>query len=227
MAGGFGLIGKGGGAIANVDQNLQIWGLYHLIGSTVSVFVLGLDLGDFTVATDGSVTISLVDTVSQTASWTAAELIAADLSTYGESSVPISVKNGGAAVQVTVPIVIGVPYVAQGQRLRAITQDDSKGQQGAALGGTRRTHMFSALLQNTLGVRFGTLLTPSPYGSMLAATFTDDAGTALADGVAYSGVYWDTLTDDYTFDSMFCWQSDRPYPCTVVSTSSFVEIEER
>lgn len=227
MAGGFGLIGKGGGAIANVDQNLQIWGLYHLIGSTVQVFVLGLDLGDFVVATDGSVTISLVATVSQTAAWSAAQLIAADLSTYGESSTPISVKNGGAAVQVTVPIVIGVPFVAQGQRLRVVTQDDTKGQQGAALGVNRRSYMFSALLQNTVEVRFGTILTPSPYGSMLAAKFTDDAGTAIADGTAFSGVYWDTLTDDYSFDSMFCWQTDRPYPCTIVSTSSFIEVEER
>lgn len=223
---GFGLIGKGSGAIANVDQNLQIWGLYHLIGSIVQVFLLGLDLGDFTVATDGSVTVSLVATAGQPNVWSAAQLIAATAD-YGESSTVVSIKNGGAAVQTTVPIVIGVAYVAQGQRLRAITQDDTKGQQGAALGVERRGNMFAVLLQNTVEVRFGTVLTPAPYGSMLSATFTDDAGTASAAGTAFSGVYWDTLTDDYTFDSMFCWQSDRPYPCTIVSTSAFIEIEER
>lgn len=221
-----GMIGKGGSAAAGVDQSLQIWGLYHLIGSTVSVFVLGLDLGDFTVATDGSVTISLVTTVSQTAAWSAAQLIAAD-GDYGESSTPISVKNGGAAVQVSVPIVIGLPYISQGQRLRAITADDTKAQTGPALGVERRANQFSVLLQNTVQVRFGTSLTPSPTGAMLPAVFTNDAGTPIAEGAAFSGVYWDTLTDDYGFDSMFCWQIERPYPCTIVSASSFIETEER
>lgn len=226
MSGGFGLIAKGGGAVANVDQTMQIWGLAHLIGQTVSVYVLGLDLGDFTVATDGSVTISLVVTGSQTAAWSAAQLIAADAD-YGESSTPISVKNGGAAVQASVPIVIGLPYVSQGQRLRAITTDDTKSQTGAALGVNRRANQFSVLLQNAVQVRFGTSLTPAPTGAMLPAKFTDDAGTVLADGTAFSGVYWDTLTDDYGFDSMFCWQIERPYPCTIVSASSFIETEER
>ncbi len=223
---GFGLIGKGGGAIANVDQNLQIWGLYHLIGGTVSVFILGLDLGDVTVATDGSITVSLVVTGSQTAAWSAAQLIAAD-GDYGESTTPISVKNGGAAVQVSVPIVIGQPYIAQGQRLRAVAPDDTKTPTGAALGMNRRGHQFAVLLQNAVQVRFGTKLTPSPLGDMKAAVFTDAGGTPIADATTFSGVYWDTLNDDYSFDSMFCWQVERPYPCTVCAATVFLETEER
>lgn len=226
MAGGFGLIGKGGGAIANVDQNLQIWGLYHLIGTTVSVKLLGLDLGDFVVATDGSVTVSLVDTVNQTASWTAAELIAASAD-YGENTVPISVKNGGAAVQVNTDAVIGPPFVSQGQRLRASAADDTKTPTGPALGMTRRAHRFSMLFQNAVAVKVGSLLTPTPSGDMVAITFTDAAGTALADGTAYSGVWESTVVDDYSFDGMLCWQIDRPYPCTVVAATSFIETEER
>jgi hypothetical protein len=222
----FGMIGKGGGAVANVDKNLQIWGLYHLIGQTVSVFLLGLDLGDFTVATDGSITVSLVTTGSQTAAWSAAQLIAAD-GDYGESTTPISVKNGGAAVQVSVPIVVGSPFVSQGQRLRAIAPDDTKTQSGPALGLGRRGNQFAVLIQNTVRASFGTSLTPSPEGAMLPTTFTDAGGTPIAAGAAFSGVYWDTLTDDYSFDSMFCWQINRPYPCTIVSTTSFIEIEER
>jgi hypothetical protein len=126
-----------------------------------------------------------------------------------------------------VPIVIGVPYVSQGQRLRAIQPADTKAQQGPALGVERRAHMFSALMQNTVQVRFGSKLTPSPLGNMLPAKFTGASGIPIADGVQYSGVYWDTLTDDYSFDSMFCWQVERPYPCTIVSASSFIETQER
>jgi hypothetical protein len=223
---GFGLIGKGLNAIANVDQDMQIWGLYHLIGSTVSVAILGLDLGDFTVATDGSVTVSLVDTVTQTASWSAAELIAAN-GDYGEATTPISVKNGGAAVQVSVSIVIGVAYVSQGQRLRAAAADDTKTPTGPALGMTRRAHRFAALFQNVVSVRVGSSLTPTPAGDMLQVIFTDAAGGALADGVPFSGVYESPVVDDYSFDGMFSWQIERPYPCTICSATSFIETEER
>ncbi len=223
---GFGLIAKGGGAIAGVDQNMKIYGLYHLIGLTVSVAILGLDLGDFTVATDGSVTVSLVDTVSQTASWSAAELIAAD-DDYGEATTPISVANGGAAQKVSVSIVIGVPYISQGQRLRAIATNDARTMTGPALGLVRRTHEFAVLLQNTVLVRFGTALTPAPLGNMQQAVFLDSDGVPLADGVAFSGVYEDTLTDDSGYDSMFCWQVERPYPCTIVAATSFIETAER
>ncbi len=212
---GFGLIGKGKNPVAVVDQDLQIWGLYHLIGSTVQVAILGLDLGDFVVATDGSVTVSLVDTVSQTASWSAAELIAADGA------------NGGAAVQTSVSIVAGVAYVSQGQRLRAAAAADSKTPTGESLGMTRRADQYAVLFQNTVALRVGTMLTPTPLGNMVMTTFRDAGGTPLADGVAFSGVYQDSLVNDYSFDSMFCWQIDRPYPCTIVSATSFIETDER
>jgi len=217
-----GLIGKGGGAIANVDQNLQIWGLYHLIGQTASVAILGLDLGDFTVATDGSVTVSLVASVSQTSAWSAAQLIAADSSSYGENATPISVKNGGAAVQVTVPIVAGSPYVSQGQRLRPVTQDDGKAQTGAILGNIRVGYQYAVFMQNALVVQFGTVLTPSPSGNMEQVVFKDSAGVDLAAGVAFSGIFWGPLTDTMGYDSMFCWQNVRPYPCTIVSSTMFL-----
>jgi len=226
MAGGFGLIGKGGGAIANVDQNMQIWGLYHLIGTTVSVEILGLDLGDFTVAADGSVTISLVATGSQTSAWSAAQLIAAD-GDHGEKTMPISVKNGGAAVQASVGACIGPGFVSQGQRLRAIAADDTRTPSGPALGLTRRAHRASVLFQNAVVVKVGSKLTPAPNGDMIAITFTDAAGTDLATGTAFSGVWESPVVDDGTFDGMFCWQIDRPYPCTVVAATSFIETEER
>ena len=49
-----GLIAKGINPSANISQDLQIWGLSHLVAKSVSVFINGEDVGDLTVAADGS-----------------------------------------------------------------------------------------------------------------------------------------------------------------------------
>ncbi len=222
-----GLIGKGGDAVASVDKSLTIWGLYHLVGVTVSVCLGALDLGDFVVDADGSVTVSLVVTTGQSAAWSAAQLVAM-AGDYGENTTLIQVNPGTGAVFVNVPCVIGQAYVSQGQRLRLATLQDAKTQTGPPLGMTRRTHMWSALLQNTALISFGTSLTPSPLGNMYQwDTINPDTGVALGGGQAYSGVAFGVLEDGYSFDSQFCWQVNRPYPATVCAISSFVQTHER
>ena len=227
-----GLIGKGGTNVGGVDTTLQIWGLSHLTGDTVSVCLGALDLGDFTVAADGSVTVSLLVTGSQTAAWSAAQLVAMDSSTaYGENTMLIEIQpdTPTGEIFVNVPCVIGSPFVSQGQRLRLASQKDAKTATGDALGMTRRTHWFSALLQNVVQIQFGTSLTPSPLGNMDQWDTTDPVtGALLAGGVAYSGVIsLPCPGDGYSFDSMLCWQIDRPYPATVVSAISFLQTQER
>ncbi len=224
-----GLIGNGGTHVGSADTTLQIWGLSHLVGITVSVCLGALDLGDFVVAVDGSVTVSLIVTVSQTAAWSAAQLIAMDsANAYGESTMLIQVDGGSGSVFVNVPCVVGQAYVSQGQRLRLSTLQDAKTTTGNALGMNRRTHMYSALVQNVVQVTFGTSLTPSPLGNMKAWNTVDPkTGVALAGGVAFSGVIWGTIGDGYTFDSMLCWQINRPYPATIVAASSFMQTNER
>jgi hypothetical protein len=224
-----GLIGKGGTHVGSVDTTLQIWGLSHLVGATVSVCLGALDLGDFVVAADGSVTVSLIVTTNQSAAWSAAQLIAMDSSTaYGECTMLIYVDGGSGSVFVNVPCVVGQAYVSQAQRLRLATVQDAKTTTGAALGMNRRTQMYSALVQNTVQITFGTSLTPSPLGNM-AAWDTKDPKTevALGGGAAYSGVIFGTITDGYTFDSQLCWQINRPYPATVTAISSFMQTNER
>ena len=221
-----GLIAKGGDAVLSVDQTLTIWGLYHLTSETVSVCLGALDLGDFVVAADGSVTVSLVVTANQTAAWSAAELIAMD-DQYGENTMLTYLNPGTGAVFVNVPCVVGKAYVSQGQRLRLATQRDAKTETGDVWGMSRRTHMLSALLENTVQISFGTSLTPSPTGNMDEAVLLVDGVTALAGGEAFSGVYQGTLEDSYSFDSMLCWQINRPYPCTIMAVNSFMQTIER
>ncbi len=221
-----GLIAKGNN-ISSTDTTLQIWGLYHLVGITVSVLLGGLDLGDFTVAADGSVTVSLVVTANQTAAWSAAQLVAMT-GDYGECTMRAYLNPGTGAVFVDIPCVIGQAYVSQAQRLRLATNQDAKTMTGPTLGMTRRTHLYSALVQDVVQITFGTLLAPSPLGNMDAWDTVDPVtGTAIAGGVAYSGVIIGTLEDGYSFDSMLCWQVNRPYPATVSAVSSFVQTQER
>ncbi len=222
-----GLIGKGGTNVAGVDTTRQIWNLYHLVGDTVSVCLGALDLGDFVVATDGSVTVSLIVTGGQTAAWSAAQLIAMD-GDYGECTTLIQVNAGSGATFANVPCVIGSAYVSQGQRYRLATVQDAKTTTGPALGMNRRTQMYSALVQNVVQITFGTSLTPTPLGNM-SAWDTKDPKTevALAGGTAYSGVIFGTIGDGYTFDSELCWQITRPYPATICAVTSFLQVNER
>lgn len=224
-----GLIGKGGTHVGAVDTTLQIWGLYHLVGVTVSVCLGALDLGDFVVAADGSVTVSLIVTGGQSAAWSAAQLIAMDSATaYGECTTLIQVDGGSGSVFVNVPCVIGQAYVSQGQRLRLSTLQDAKTTTGNALGMNRRTQMYAALVQDVVQITFGTSLAPSPLGNMTAWDTKDPkTEVALAGGVAYSGVIFGTIKDGYTFDSQLCWQVNRPYPATVSAISSFMQTNER
>ncbi len=222
-----GLIAKGDTNVGGVDTTLQIWGLYHLVGITVSVCLGALDLGDFVVAADGSVTVSLIPTVGQPNAWSAVQLAAMDAQ-YGENTMLTQLNSGSGAVFINLPCVIGQAYVSQGQRLRLLNQQDAKTTTGGALGMRRRTHMVGTLLQNAMQISFGTSLTPSPLGNMDNAILTQaDETTTLASGTSFSGVYWGTIEDGSTFDSQLCWQIDRPYPATVSAITSFMETNER
>jgi len=219
-----GLIGVGTTNVGGVDTKLQIWGLYHLVGLTVSAFIDGQDAGDYTVAADGSITINTPGTGYNI---TPATLIASN-GDYGESTTPLSVNAGAGAVATSVGIVIGQPFVSQGQRLRPATAADVGAQTGPALGMTRRTHQFAVLVQDGVIVKFGTSLTPTPNGNMDQATFKQaDQTTDIAAGAMFSGVYWSPAEDSYSYESALCWQIDRPWPCTIVATSQFLHGMER
>jgi hypothetical protein len=225
-----GLIAAGTTTVGGESTVLQIWGLWHLVGLTVSVYVDGQDTGDYTVAADGSVSINI--TVAGDAGYniTAATLVADDggnVSAYGESTTPITITHSSASSVIYIAIVVGQPFVAQGQRLRAATQDNIKGAKGAALGRRRRSSQFAVLVQDGVIVSFGTTLLPSPGGNMIQAVFpTADGITPIAASTQFSGVYWNTLNDDYTFDGGLCWQIDRPWTCTICAVSQFMVTEE-
>jgi hypothetical protein len=229
-----GLVAAGTTTVGGESTVLQVWGLWHLVGVTVSAFLDGLDCGDFTVASDGSV---LVPLAGANAFVTAASLYAdgtATAAAWGESGTPVTLTTASVSHLFYVAIVVGQPYVSQGQRLRAATQDNIKGSTGAATGRRRRTHQFAALIQDGITARFGTVLAPAPYGNMISTVFKQaDEITPILNlapngtpPVQFSGVYWDTLVDSYTFDGGLCWQVDRPWPFTICAINQFLKAEE-
>lgn len=129
-----------------------------------------------------------------------------------------------AAVAVQSPVAIGFSYISQGQILRPIAPAEAGSQNGPALGKTRRAHMIAALLQQTQGISFGT---DFGTGSLHAAELTSPGGIPLALNVLYSDIYQGPLEDDYSFNSMLCWQISRPYPGTVCTLGSFLHTQDR
>lgn len=127
-----------------------------------------------------------------------------------------------AATYWTVPAAIGFGYSSKGQILRAIHPQEAGAQNGPALGKTRRTHQVSFLFQQAQGVQYGT-----DFSVLRPALFTSDGGVPYTATSLFSGVFWDGMDDSYGFDSMICWEIDRPYPATVCAISAFLHTQDR
>lgn len=190
------------GTVAAVE-GVTFNGLWHLNGKTATVFVGGLDCGDFVVA-NGSCFVPFGDGIS-------------------------SGPGGGlfsAAYLNAMPedgrIIIGQNFSSRGQVLRPITPEATGSHAGPALGKLRRVHQFSALLENTVGISFGT-----SFSKMYPALFRQPNGVAYAVNVSFSGVYQSTLQDDNSFDSQLCWQITRPYPANILAVTSFLQTQDR
>ena len=217
--------GARGGTLQTVGgvSTLTLYGLWHLNGSKVSAWVGAVDLGDYTVAS-GSIAIPL--SVSPNALMNAAALRALNGGSYGQLATVIDDLDH-PGVTLTIPAVVGFTYSSQGQILRALPQQEAKTQTGPALGMTRRTHMYSFLLQGTQGLSVGTKFDSSMVTVPLNANTKDNSGTALPLNQLKSGVVWGTLNDGYGFDSMLARQVTRPYPATVCMAGAFQNIQER
>lgn len=210
------------------DSYITFYGLWHLIVEEVTVTILGLDCGEYTVANDGSIQVPYAADAGGllTPDYL---ILNTNVLTGVENNVTFSVYNGATTVPVTVPVVIGVNYTTQGQVLRPDLAADLRSPLGPGLGKTRRGHMLAAFVQDAIAIKWGTDFSETaPLGTLTPATFRDANGVTERDeDDPFSGVYWGTLKDNYGFDSMLAWQVDGPYPCTICSVSIFLDFEER
>lgn len=215
-----GIVPSGGVITYNaaLAYSLTLNGLWRHNGKTVAVVVGGLDVGDFTVA-NGSVTVPIDSDPLNPASLTSAYLASITSTTaYGTLATQIQKAN----TVYTVPCMVGYSYVSQGQLVRPDTQEQSRSPTGPGLAKPSRIYQFGALLSGTQGISFGT-----DFAKMHAAQFKTGSGKAYTALQLFSGVYWDSMEDSYSFDSMMAWQIYRPYPAAVCSIAGFMEQVER
>ena len=122
-----------------------------------------------------------------------------------------------------VPAVVGFDYssTTQAQMLRPGTAPEAGAANGPPQGKKRRANQFAALFQASQAVSIGT-----DFTHLFPIDFTTPGSTPYTVTQLFSGVWWDTLSDDFSYDSMIAWQSTGPYPLSVVSMSGFLETQD-
>lgn len=128
-----------------------------------------------------------------------------------------------AMTRATIPVVIGSIFTSDAQLVRPGTAQEAATAAGPPLGKTRRVQQFAAQMSVTKGVSFGT-----DFDHLRAAPFsTTRNGPLLSPLQPYSGVWQDTMGDDYSFDGMLCWRVTRPYPVAMASIGGFIHTQDR
>lgn len=140
---------------------------------------------------------------------------------YGDAEVAIQITDDVGTWTVYVPLIIGIGYGSLGQLNRPFGPDEIKSPRGPGLGKRKRVNYLSALLTNTAGISFGTSLL-----DVEAAQFPDDAGNVDYTANLFSGVYWDTLPDDYGYDAMLCWSVAPGYSAVINQIGGFIKTED-
>lgn len=207
--------------MAITDAQIVFFGYWHLTGLTVAVSILGLDCGDYVVSTEGSVTVPYAS--DDGGLLTPAYLVAhTNAIAAVENNCTFAVLVAGVSTTVTVPVVIGLTYTTQGQLLRPDVASDIKSPLGPGLGKKRRSHIYAALVQDAVKIDFG-----SDFSHLDPAFFSVDEEAANAENVPFSGVVVGHIDDSYSFEGQLAWQVVRPYACTVMSASVFLDVSER
>jgi len=180
---------------------LTLNGLWHLNGSTVTVFAGGLDCGDFAV-TNGSLFVPYGDGVS------------------AGSGSGLFTQAFAAALPLS-QIVIGFDYNSDGQLVRPALPQDTGARTGPGMGKTRRQHRYAIQTVNSAGLSIGT-----DFTKLLPILFKDASGKAMAPLNTYSGVYRDELNDNYSYDSMIAFRRSRGLPAIIAAIGGYPHTQD-
>jgi hypothetical protein len=182
-----------------VAKTVTLNGMWHLNGKFISVFMAGVDAGDYTVI-NGSVTVPIDGTANSLLTVQTVQPFLAAL-----------------------PAVIGFTYNSDGQVLRGGPQKNSGAATGPAFGKVSRAHKIAVLVQDTAGGNAGRgLMFGSFFDQLKPALFRTPNQKLIAENVLFSGVYKTTVDNPYTYDeAQLCWRISRPYPATIAAFSAF------
>jgi hypothetical protein len=210
--------------VSTID-GIRFTGLWLFIGETVAVVAFGLDLGEFQVGADGTIFVPYGSGIPPAQFDYTVPGAGAYLFTDGfiaENILSEVGRNGGVAYAGGfMPCCAGYTFTSQGQLLRPIAPEQAGSRSGPAFGHVRRSHYFVALLQNTLGLEVGT-----DFTDLNPALFDNDADVPNTPTDLYSGLWRNTVANDYGYDSMIAWQIVRPYPASIVSMGAFLKTSD-
>lgn len=114
-------------------------------------------------------------------------------------------------------VIVGYSYISRGQLLRPPTG----GQNGPAFGKIRRVDNYAVLLHRSGPLKFGTDFN----GTMYSTSFINARESLGVDGL-FSGVYADTLENDYSHDGQIAWEYDSPVPGLILSVGGFIKVND-
>lgn len=128
------------------------------------------------------------------------------------------------AIVATIPVVIGFTFNSDGQLVRTQDPERSGARNGPALGKKRRNMQAAFQFVNAINgsVQVGTTFPPK-----YTWNFLEPGDTPYTVLQPFTGVWWDTVDDDYSFDGMIAWRIGRPYPLTVTAIEGFVHTQDR
>lgn len=198
---------------------VRFYGLTYLNNRTVSVFAAALDCGDFIVQ-NGYVDVPLgtLDAISgYTFDKPQFDILQPLASTFTSTSVTIVATGKNYLI----PCVIGFNYQTQGQLCRPMLPADTGARNGPGFAKKRKTARYGIGLSESLGVQVGTT-----FDKMVPVLTTSPTLRPLPYLSAFSGIKRETLKDDFSFDSMLCWQTTRPFPATVTTFGGFIETQD-
>lgn len=204
----------------NGKQYVRFYGLSHLNGNRpVTVFAAGIDCGDY-IVTKGiiDVPLGLADPLT---GYTFDVPQFNILQTRTDEFESVAVTIVGSGVSYTIPCVIGFNYQTQGQLCRPMLPQDTGARNGPGFGKKRNTSKYAINLVDSLGVRVGTA-----FGTTKPVNMATPMGKLPPYLSAYTGILRDTLNDDFSYDSMLCWETTRPYGATVTTLGGFIETQD-
>lgn len=197
--------------LANGTKGIRFYGLHHLNGASVDVFLGGLDFGSYDVA-DGQVEVPY----------------GADPDGVGTKSYLDKLKVSGEdfpyAVSVNgdlklLPCVIGLGYTSKGKMLRTITANPELGgpgrQGGPAFGKFRRLSGYAVNFVHAVKMKFGTdfdlTLKPTDFRT------NPEGGKPWPAGTLFNRMHRAKVEHSDDLDGQLCFQVDRPYPSTIAA----------
>lgn len=200
--------------IDDVMTGVRMYGLWYANGDTVSATIGGLDVGDAIVA-DGSAFFPANTLIG----FNEAFLIALGTQTGNQARI----CEGTGDVAYKVSVACGYTFTSQGQLLRPDHGPDGGARNGPNFGKIRRNHWYSAFLNRTQAIKFGT-----DFGLTLRpAKLQTPGGTAVAQPTLYSGIIADTVEDDYSLSGMLSWQQTRPLPGQILVVGGYISTQDR